>query len=121
MGRVVGQVFFDLVADAVGKVDEVTVEVLAALQFETPQRRVQQHLFQADRVGHRDQDDLALQAALLFQFAEATLEVPGHQHAGQLVGMQRSLDIDLATTAGAEVETVQLARDARNGGKQVVG
>ncbi|MNH41772.1 hypothetical protein D3C79_1033320 [compost metagenome] len=81
MGRVLGQVFFDLVADAVRQVDEIAVEVLAALQFEAPQWRIQQHLLQADRVGHRYQDDFTLQAALLFKVRQAAFEVPGHQHA----------------------------------------
>ncbi|MOA70394.1 hypothetical protein D3C78_1992460 [compost metagenome] len=43
--RVLGQVLFDLVADVVRQIDEITIEVLAALQLETPQWRVQQHLF----------------------------------------------------------------------------
>ena len=86
--RVLGEVFFDQVADAVRQVDEVAIEVLAALQFKTPQWCVQQHLLQAHRVGHRDQNDLALQSALLFQLGQTALEVPGYQHARQLVGVQ---------------------------------
>ncbi|MCY1423452.1 hypothetical protein D9M71_391630 [compost metagenome] len=121
MRRVLGEVFFDQVADAVRQVDEVAIEVLAALQFKTPQWRIQQHLLQAHRVGHRHQNDLALQSALLFQLDQTALEVPGYQHARQFVGVQRGLDVDFATTAGAEVEAVQLAGDPRYGGEQVMG
>ncbi|MNE79411.1 hypothetical protein D3C80_1758920 [compost metagenome] len=100
---------FDLITDAVGQVDEVAIEVLAALQFEAPQRCVPQYLFQAYRVSHRHQDDFPLQTALLLQLGQPPLEVPRHQHAGQFVGMQRGLDVHLAATAWAKVEAVQLA------------
>jgi hypothetical protein len=70
-------------------------------------------LVEADGVGHRHQDDLAAQPALGLQRAQALFEVPGHQHAGQFVGVQRGLDVDLAPAVGrAEVEAGS-ARGAR--------
>ncbi|MNP56452.1 hypothetical protein D3C76_1511760 [compost metagenome] len=88
MHRVLGEVGFDLIADRIAQVDKITVEVLTALQLEAAQRHIHQHLFEADRVGHGHQDDFTAQHAVGFEFAQALLEVPGHQHARQLVGVQ---------------------------------
>ena len=119
--RILAEVALDLVADLIGEIDEAAVEVLAALQFVAPQRHVHQYLFQAHRVGHRHQHDLPAQAALAFQLGQALLEVPGHQHAGQFVGVQRGLDVDLAAGPRAEVETVDLSGDAGDRCQQVMG
>ncbi|MNT24021.1 hypothetical protein D3C72_1594700 [compost metagenome] len=86
--RILAQVRFDLIADLVAQVDEVAIEILATLQLEAAQRHIHQHLFQADRVGDRHQYDFAAQQALGFELAQALLEVPGDQHAGQFVGVQ---------------------------------
>ncbi len=79
---------FDVITDLSAEVAEPAIEVLAAFQLVAAQRGVHQHLFQADRVGHGHHDDFAQQAPGVFQFGQTLLQVPGHQHARQLVGMQ---------------------------------
>ncbi len=86
--RIVAELALDGVADFFAEVDEPAIEVLPALQFVATQRHVHQHLFEADRVGHRHQHDLAAQAAGGFQLRQTLLEVPGDEHARQFVGMQ---------------------------------
>ncbi|MNP65604.1 hypothetical protein D3C76_1612090 [compost metagenome] len=72
----------DFVADFVTQVEEMTVEVFAALQLVASQGHIHQHLIQARRVGDGHQHNLAAQQALAFQVRQALLEVPGHEHSG---------------------------------------
>ncbi|MND95921.1 hypothetical protein D3C80_881890 [compost metagenome] len=115
--RIVIQVRFDVVTDFIAQVEKITVEVLAALQFVAPQGDVHQHLLQARRVGDGYQHDFAAQQALSLQGCQTLLEMPGHEHARQLVGMQRGLDIDLAGALWAKVEAVDLSGNTRYGGE----
>ena len=96
MRGIVGQKTFDGIANRSAQIEELAVEVLPAGQLKTAYRYVHQHLFKARRVGHRDDHDLAAQSASRLQLGQALLEVPGHQHAGQFIGMQGRLDVDLA-------------------------
>ncbi len=108
MLRVVSQAGFDIIADLRAEVAEPAIEVLPALQLVTAQRRVHQHLFQANRVGDRHHDDFTQQAAGVFQLGQTLFQVPGDQHARQFVSVQRGLDVDLA---GALLRAVMKAVD----------
>jgi len=111
--RIISEQRLDLVAHLITEVDKQAIEVLPALQLVAAQGDIHQHLFQAHRVGDGHQHDLAQQPPSRRQFGEAHLQVPGHQHAGQLIGMQRRLDVNLACgLLRAEVETVDLPRRA---------
>ncbi len=119
--RIVTELAFDRVADFLTEVDEPAVEVLAAFQFVATQRHIHQYLFQAHRVGDGHQHDFAAQATGGFQFRQALLEVPGHQHAGHFVGVQGGLDVDLAVgRLGAEVKTVDLSCGPGQRGQRVM-
>ena len=119
--RIIAQQFFHLVADVFAEVDEQAIEVLPAFQFVAAQGDVHQHLFQAHRVGDRHQHDFAAQAPDRFKLCQARLEVPGHQHARQFIGMQGGLDVHLAFgLLRAEVKTVDLPRRARHRRDQVM-
>ncbi len=86
---VLSQQVFDLIANLVAEVDKQAIEVLPAFQFVAAQWDVHQHLFQAHRVGDRHQHDFTQQPSGSGQLGKARLQVPGHQHARQFIGMQR--------------------------------
>jgi hypothetical protein len=118
---IVVQLAFDRVADFFAEVDEPAIEILSTLEVVTAQRHIHQHLLEADRVGHRHEDDFAAQAAGGFKLRQALFEMPGDQHARQFVGMQRGLNVHLALgLLWAEVETVNLPCGPRQRGQQVM-
>ncbi len=93
------QLAFQLPGHGVGQLREVAIEVAAAGEFEAALMGGLEHLPDADGIRHRHQFDHPGQATLIFQFAQAALELDGNAHARQFVGMQGSLDVSLARTA----------------------
>ncbi len=85
---VVAQQVFDLIADLLTEVDKQAIEILPAFQLVAAQRNVHQHLLKSHRIGDGHQHDLTAQAPSRRQLRQAQLQVPGHQHARQLIGMQ---------------------------------
>ena len=122
MRRVVVEQPFNLIADLCAQVQKVAVEILPAFQLVTAQRDVHHHLLQANRVGHGHQHDFAVQAACAFQLGQALFQVPGHQHAGQFIGVQRSLNVNLALWLGrAVMKAVNMPFGAGNRCQQGMG
>ena len=73
-----------------------SVEVVPAREVESSDEVAENMLREADRVGHRNEDDLAQQRIPGFERQESFAQDRRDQHAGRLVGMQRCLDVDLS-------------------------
>ena len=100
---------------------EIAVEVLRGVGLEASRQMAEKVLVQADRIGHRHDHDFAAKLAGGFQRGQLAAQRPRHQHAGQLVGMQRRLDVDLLPAAGTVVETHEVAGGAERRGNQRMG
>ena len=99
----------------------VTVEVFRGVELKTAHRFVVQPLRQADRVGHRHQHNFAGDVPGSLSGFKQCAQMVRHQHAGQFLGVQAGLDINLAATAGAaKVKTAQGLVAAKAGREQRV-
>lgn len=95
-----GQPAFYTRCDQRGQVVEIAIEVVAAVQLETPEQRAMHVLVQPDRVRYRHDHHFAAQLARRFELGQMAPQTPGDQHAGKFVGMERGLDIDLFAAPG---------------------
>ena len=92
------------------------VEIHAVGEVEAADGIAHHALGQADRIGGGHEHDLALDPALGLEGFQALAQVVRHDHAGDLVGMERGLDVNLrAGTFRAEALDGQ--RQARPGGE----
>ena len=89
----------DLSCNGAGQIGVVAVEVLRGVQVKAPHGFVVHPLRQADRIGHRHQDDLADHVALPLGRFQQGAQVMGDQHAGQFFGVQAGLDVGLSAHA----------------------
>ena len=92
------------------------VEIHAVGEIEAADGIAHHALGQADGIGGGHEHDLALDPALGLEGFQALAQVVRHDHAGDLVGMERGLDVDLR--AGAfRAEALDGQRQARPGGE----
>jgi hypothetical protein len=116
-GGVVGEQATQGLFQVFGHMLVSAVEIHAGGQVEAAEGRALDRLRQADRIGGRDQHDLAADLARLFQRLELGAQELRHQHAWHFIGMQGALYIDFfAGTRGAVVKTGQRRRHAAAGG-----
>jgi hypothetical protein len=73
-------------------------------------------LRESDGIGGGHEDDLALDAALGLKLGQALAQVMRRDHAGDLVGMERGLDIN-ARARAFRTEALDRQRQARSGGE----
>ena len=109
-----------LALDALGRlrheVGIAAVEVDAVGEVEAADRIAHHPLRQADGIGGGHEHDLALDPALGLERRQALAQVMRRDHAGDLVGMERGLDVDLR--AGAfRAEALDGQRQVRPGGE----
>jgi hypothetical protein len=76
------------------------VEVDPVRQIETADRIPQHLLRETDGVGGGHENDLALDTPLGLEPDEALAQMMRHNHAGDLVRVKRSLDVDPGARAG---------------------
>ena len=100
----------------------MAVEILARVELKTSHGFVLQPLRRADRVGHGNEHDIAVNLARRIGRLQQRAQVVGGQHTRQLFGMQTGLDIDLRATAGhAKMQAAQRGVQAQTGrAKRVV-
>ena len=92
----------------------VPVEIAAAIEVEAADMDMFDALREADRVGHRHDDDLAFQHALGIGLVEPAHEMVEHQHARQFIRVQPCLEVDEGPGVGRTVaHHAQAARGAR--------
>ena len=97
---------------------KTTVEVLARLAVKTSQMGAVPVLAQRQRIGHRHQRKAGAQPASGLQRHQLLLQKPGDRHAGDLVAVQRGLNIDLFIFFFAEVEADDFALSAQRGAEK---
>ncbi len=101
-GGIAGEATSDAVADGGGEIGVFAIEVAGAAQLEAAEMDAVHVLGEADRIGDRDDNDLALDGAGAGERVEARDQVMHHHQAGDLVGMDRRLEIGLGPrTRGA--------------------
>ena len=121
--RLVAQMVLHGGPHRLGQIGVVAVEVLGCVQLKAPHWFVVHPLGEPDRVGHGHQNHFARHLAGCFSGMQQGAQVVGHQHAGQLFGVQAGLEVDLAPLAWrAKVQTGQRFLAAQAGREQwVVG
>lgn len=92
---VVCEAAFELRRQRRAGIGKAPVEVLSRLHVETAHVRAEPMLIQPGGIRYRHEHDPRVEQPCGFELGEAALEHPRDDHAGQLVGMQRCLDVDL--------------------------
>ncbi len=119
--RVLAQPALDARHHQRGQVVEVAVEVLHGVQLEAAEMVAEHVLGQADRIRHRHHHDFVAQPPGRLERREMAAQQGRDEHAGQFVGMQRRLDIDLLPAARTVMEAGDVAFGAERGGNQRMG
>jgi hypothetical protein len=92
-----GQLIADPLSQAVEQVRPIAIEIAAAGQLVSAELRRIHHLRDADRIGHRHDDNLAAHLAGAVGLVEQPCEMVQHEHRRGLIGVQRGLQIGLGT------------------------
>ena len=96
------------------------MKFVAVGEIEAADGAAQHALGQADRIGGRHQHDLALDPALGLERPQSLAQVMRHDHAGDLVGMERRLDVD-ARARAFRAEAMDGQREVRAGSERRQG
>ena len=72
----------------------MTIEIFPGCGLKPAQMTTHYHLRQADRIGDRYHNNFSRDITARLEGGQAITQMMGDQHAGQFIGMQRSLDIN---------------------------
>ncbi len=101
--RILAELALDLGGKALREVGPSAIEVDAAAEIIASGEGGVDHLSGADRIGDRHHDDLALDLAARVGIVQQADQMMGGQHARNLVGMERGLQIGLRPRAGLAI------------------